>query len=99
MSSVTLRLTVTEFCLHTGLSQSELTEIVGLGVVEPASSAQHEWYFDDQALNICRRAQRLRRELEIDWAGIAVALSLLDKIDRLSSENRQLSQRLSRFTS
>lgn len=56
-----------------------------------------EWRFDDQAIAAFHRAQRLQRELELDWPGIAVALSLLDRIDRLDRENRRLSQRLLRF--
>ena len=35
MANVTVTFTITEFCLHTGISEEELNEIVGLGVVEP----------------------------------------------------------------
>ncbi|MBS0908124.1 chaperone modulator CbpM [Tatumella sp. JGM118] len=99
MSHVTITFTVTEFCLHTGLSRPELTEIIGLGVLEPQGDVSEQWLFDDESLALCLRAQRLRRELELDWPGIAVTLSLLDEIERLNSENRQLHQRLQRFTS
>lgn len=99
MSYTTLHLTVTEFCFHTGLTAPELHEIVGLGMIEPVNGIQQDWYFDDSAIHVCRRARRLHQELDIEWAGIAVAMSLLDQIDRLNSENRQLSQRLARYTS
>ena len=36
MANVTVTFTITEFCLHTGISEEELNEIVGLGVVEPS---------------------------------------------------------------
>lgn len=99
MATINIRFTVTEFCQHTGLSRTELTEIIGLGVVRPAEqdTPSAEWRFDDQAISAFHRAQRLQRELELDWPGIAVALSLLDRIDRLDRENRRLSQRLLRF--
>ncbi len=99
MATVNIRFTVTEFCLHTGVSAAELTEIIGLGVLQPADRLPpaNEYLFDEDALAACLRAQRLRRELELDWPGIAVALSLLDEIDRLNTENRQLNQRLMRF--
>ncbi|WP_302622355.1 chaperone modulator CbpM, partial [Klebsiella pneumoniae] len=42
-------------------------------------------------------AVRLRNELELDWPGIAVALTLLDENARLTRENRLLQQRLARF--
>ncbi len=99
MATMNIRFTVSEFCLHTGVSATELTEIIGLGVLEPEviQDQSRDWLFDEQALAACLRAQRLRRELELDWPGIAMALSLMDEIDRLNSENRQLNQRLLRF--
>jgi chaperone modulatory protein CbpM len=48
-------------------------------------------------VTIVHRAVRLRKELELDWPGIAVALTLLDENARLSRENQILQQRLARF--
>ena len=85
MANVTVTFTITEFCLYTGVSEEELHEIVGLGVIEP----HEDETFDDHALTVMRRAVRLRQELELDWPGIA----------QLRQENRLLRQRLSRFIS
>ncbi|HAJ0628077.1 TPA: chaperone modulator CbpM [Escherichia coli] len=93
MANVTVTFTITEFCLHTGISEEELNEIVGLGVVEPSEI----WVFDDHAAIVVQRAVRLRHELALDWPGIAVALTLMDDIAHLKQENRLLRQRLSRF--
>ncbi|MDC6109235.1 chaperone modulator CbpM [Serratia rubidaea] len=97
MANINITFTVTEFCLHAGVSQDELVEIVGLGVIEPCRPAGDEWLFDDGALAALHRAQRLHRELALDWPGIAVALTLLDEVEQLRGENRQLRQRLARF--
>ncbi|MEA7582869.1 chaperone-modulator protein CbpM, partial [Salmonella enterica subsp. enterica serovar Anatum] len=35
MANITVTFTITEFCLHTGVTEEELNEIVGLGVIEP----------------------------------------------------------------
>ncbi|PVF77295.1 chaperone modulatory protein CbpM [Klebsiella aerogenes] len=35
MAKVTVTFTITELCLRTGVSEEELTEIVGLGMIEP----------------------------------------------------------------
>lgn len=35
MATVTVTFTITELCLRTGVSEEELTEIVGLGMIEP----------------------------------------------------------------
>lgn len=59
MSHVGITFTVTEFCLHTGLTRAELTEIIGLGVLEPqgkllssGSSMMDRWHFVS-VLSVC----------------------------------------------
>lgn len=97
MANVTVTFTITEFCLHTGVSEDELNEIVGLGVIEPYERKAAPWQFDDHAAAVVQRALRLRHELALDWPGIAVALTLLEENAQLREENRLLRQRLSRF--
>ena len=97
MAKITVTFTITEFCLHTGLSEAELNEIGGRGMIEPRQPQRENWRFDDSAVTIVHRAVRLRKELELDWPGIAVALTLLDENARLSRENQILQQRLARF--
>ena len=97
MAKMTVTFSITEFCLHTGISEDELSEIVGLGMIEPRQPQTEVWLFDDSAVTIMHRAVRLRRELELDWPGIAVALTLLDENARLSRENQILQHRLARF--
>jgi len=53
--------------------------------------------FDDQAVVIVRRAVRLYHELEIDWPGIAMAMSLMDQNEILRRENEMLRLQLKRF--
>ncbi len=85
MANVTVTFTITEFCLHTGISEEELNEIVGLGVVEPREIQETTWVFDDHAAIVVQRAVRLRHELALDWPGIAVALTLMDDIAHLEA--------------
>lgn len=86
-----------EFCRLAELPEECLIEIVEQGIVEPIGDAPEQWLFDDAALDVARRAARLQRDLDIDWSGIALALSLLDELDELRAENRMLKQRLGRF--
>ena len=97
MANITITFTVSEFCLHSGVSEEDLEEIVGLGMVEPCGPRTPPWHFDDAALSQVRRAMRLRRELALDWPGTAVTLTLLEENQRLQQENRLLVQRLARF--
>lgn len=89
-------LTVIDFCIHTGIAEEELQEIVGLGIVQPLETA-NEWLFDDHAVIIVRRAVRLYHELEIDWPGIAMAMNLMDQNELLRRENEILRLQLKRF--
>lgn len=74
-----------------------LVEIVEVGIVEPREQRAGHWVFDYQAVSVVRRAVRLRREFELDWPGIALALRLLDEVEELRAENRYLRQRLARL--
>ncbi|WON78900.1 chaperone modulator CbpM [Serratia sp. UGAL515B_01] len=97
MAQLQITFTMTEFCLHTGVTEAELIEIVGLGVIQPSDPQDDNWLFDDGALLAFHRAQRLQRELALDWPGVAVTLTLLDEIEQLRKENNQLRHRLERF--
>ncbi|MCX2958079.1 MAG: chaperone-modulator protein CbpM, partial [Serratia symbiotica] len=44
-----------------------------------------------------RRARRLRAELDLDWPGIAMAFTLLERVGELQKENRRLHRQLARF--
>ncbi len=99
MSEVRLTLEVAEICQYAAISRDELFEVVALGIISPkGDGGDGEWYFEPVALHDLQRAQRLRRDLELDWAGIALAVGLLDEIARLKTENRHLLRRLGRFT-
>lgn len=100
MSEVRLTLEVAEICQFAAISRDELFEVVALGIIAPdGDDDAGEWRFEPVALHDLQRAQRLRRDLELDWAGTALAVGLLDEITRLKTENRRLLQRLERFTS
>lgn len=86
-----------EFCELAGLPADCLIEIVEQGIIEPSGYGPQDWLFDLTALTAAKRAARLQRDLEIDWPGIALALSLLDELEQVRAENRMLKQRLGRF--
>lgn len=46
---------------------------------------------------LAKKANRLHEDLDIDWPGIALAISLLDELDRIREENQQLHRLLDRF--
>lgn len=94
MSRVTL--TLRELSHRVALPETTVTEIVELGIVEPAV-VDDDWHFDEQVIMVVTRAARLHRDLHIDWSGVALALELLDEVESLRLENERLRQRLARF--
>lgn len=75
--------TLHEFCHACGVQTELVVEMVDEGVIEPAAMHQEEWRFHGHALVRARRALRLVRDLDINWPGAALALDLMDEIDRL----------------
>ncbi|TBU71750.1 chaperone modulatory protein CbpM [Pseudomonas daroniae] len=93
-----VQLSLEECCQATHLSVETLIELVEHGIVEPQGPEPRHWRFDSEALSVLRHAARLRRELELDWAAIALALDLLAEVKTLRAENQRLRRRLERFT-
>ena len=81
-----------------GLAIEHLLELVEFGVFTPAPSiaaaAPAEWRVSSGALLVARRAARLQTAFDLDMSAIAVALSLLERIDVLQSEIHELRCRL-----
>jgi len=90
-------ISLNELCEITVLSKDAVIEIVEHGIVEPQGREPESWQFDMHMLVTTRKAVRLYRDLEIDWSGIAFALSLLEELEELREENKCLVMRLNRF--
>jgi chaperone modulatory protein CbpM len=64
--------------------QTELViEMVEEGIIEPVAHLETEWQFHGHSLVRAQRALRLVRDLELNWPGAALALDLLDELERL----------------
>jgi chaperone modulatory protein CbpM len=80
----TLSLTLREVCQTCGVHAEYVVELVAEGVVEPAPDlGPHAWRFDGIAVTRIQRALRLQVDLGINLPGIALALDLLDEMERL----------------
>lgn len=75
--------TLVDLCRVTGASVEQFTLWVDEGAFEPQGTRSEEWRFDGASLRRAMTAQRLARDLELNAAGIALALDLLDQIDAL----------------
>ncbi len=88
--------TLVELAECSGLAESELRELVDLGALEPVDPAAAEWNFGARCIVAARAACRLRNDFELDTQGLAVVLSLLERVQELESAVQRLNARLPR---
>lgn len=87
-------LTVTELTRVCGISLEELRLMVGEGMLQPQGGQPEQWRFTGIEVRRTRRAVRLQRDLELNLAGTALALDLIEEIERLRRRLRCFEQGL-----
>ena len=92
-----LQISLQDLCELTELPGTTVIEIVEQGIIEPAGEGPDSWSFSTQMIVVTKKAQRLHRDLGIDWSGIGLALTLLDEVEKLRVENKCLQRQLEKF--
>lgn len=82
-------LSAADLCHACGVTLQQVEVWVVEGVVEPAGASPTEWRFAGASLARVRLAARLARDLEVNEAGVALALELLERIDILEARLRR----------
>ena len=85
-----VQLTLIELCQACSAEQEHVLTWVFEGVLEPAGNSPQDWRFGGESLRRARLALRLSRDLEINAAGVALALDLLDEIAVLRARLQRL---------
>ena len=80
-----------------GLTESEVHELVEFGALVPVNSEEIPWNFSADCVVTVRKASRLRDELELDSHAVVLALTLLEQIRTLEAELAQLRAQQSPF--
>jgi chaperone modulatory protein CbpM len=78
-------LTLTELSRMCAVAERHIIEYVEEGVLR-AVEVNTTWRFSGSELRRARRAVRLERDLELNLSGLALALDLMEEIDRLRLE-------------
>jgi len=87
-----------DLCTIANISVDYVIDLIEYDIIMPVSGKEpQEWQFNVTALTLVTKAARLHHDLDIDWADIALVLDLLDEIDHLKNENRELKQQISRL--
>ena len=81
-----------------GLSETELRELVDYGAVTPINPDSSPWVFTGKCLLTVRTACRLRISFDLEPHGVALMVSLLDRIHELEAQLGSLRAQLPRHT-
>jgi chaperone modulatory protein CbpM len=68
------------------VDERHIVDFVEEGVLHVVEIKSTEWYFRGEALRRARLALRLERDLELNLAGVALALELMEELERLRRE-------------
>jgi chaperone modulatory protein CbpM len=78
-------LSLFQLCTICNLTPELIIEMVNEGILNPDGESKLAWRFSFHTVDRVRRVQRLRNDLNLNVAGAALALDLLDKIEQLES--------------
>src|SRR5271154_6342301 len=79
-------LTVRDLSRMGAVDERHIVEFVQEGVLSVVEVDTTEWHFSGAALRRARLALRLERDLELNLAGVALALELMDELEHLRRE-------------
>jgi len=83
----TVEFSLEDLCRICGVREQIVVEIVEEGIVEPLQVGGG-WRFTGVAVTRIQRVIRLQQEFEVNLPGAALALELLDEIERLKRRLR-----------
>lgn len=78
-----LELEFEEFCRICHASEEFVGELVAEGVLEPRGDNRSRWRFTGRSVRRTQVAIRLHQDLDVNLPGVALALDLLEEIERL----------------
>jgi len=76
-------LTLSDLCRACCQHAEWIVQLVEEGILEPAGRNPAQWRFSGTSLQKAHIAMRLQRDLDINLAGAALALDLMDEIESL----------------
>lgn len=77
-------ITITELCEACECQEEWIIELVSEGVIDPINDRdENHWRFSGNCVSKAHAALRLKRDLGVNLAGVALALDLIDEIEKL----------------
>lgn len=88
------RFSLSELVELSGSTVDELRELVEYGAITPVNPESSDWLFPGQCLPTIRVACRLRVSFDLEPHGVALVISLLDRIHDLEAQMGDLRAQL-----
>lgn len=76
-------LNLEELCEACCVSQDFICELVEYGAIEPTGISADMWRFSPEHVRKIKTVQNLQQDLEVNLPGAALAIDLLDQIERM----------------
>jgi chaperone modulatory protein CbpM len=83
-------LSLHDLCHACSTSTEWVIELVDEGVLEPIGHEQAHWRFSGPSLLRARAAMRMQHDLQINLAGIALVLDLMEEIETMRARLRRV---------
>ena len=81
----------TEICTRCRVDSDLVYEMINEGILDPEGSSVETWRFNALAIKRILVACRLQNDLRVNLPGAALALDLLEEIEKLRFRTTQLS--------
>ncbi len=85
-----------QFCIYHEVEDTFITELQQAGLVE-VTVVDQDYYIPESELQKLERLTRLHNELEINTAGIEAISHLLQRLEDIQEEMRQLRNKLNAY--
>lgn len=86
--------TLAELCQIYGMEMERLHDFISHDIIKPVDASKEPLVFDMMQLQRMRVALRLQHDLEVNIAGAALALELLEEIEKLRAHAELLEKHL-----
>jgi chaperone modulatory protein CbpM len=83
-----IELSISELSQRCSVNSQLIVELVQFGVVEPRGKQPEEWRFSGHDFVRLQKAIRLHRDLDINLAGVALVIELMEELQQLKSMRR-----------
>lgn len=77
------RLSLEDLCHACHRERGWAITLIEEGILQPRGKGPSDWFFDNLDMLHARRVMRLQRDLQVNLAGAAVIVQLLDKMQAL----------------